>query len=57
MTDIKLTPAGPIVINSKGVIKLTDTSGQIQYKDDVVALCTCGTSNNGIFCDGSHKAV
>lgn len=53
ITEIELTPNGPIMIKSTCVIKHAD--GREEKREGKTFLCRCGASANKPYCDGSHK--
>jgi len=58
MTTIKIIEHGPalIISDTKDII-INESQGQTLYSDkDTIAICRCGLSKNGIYCDGSHKS-
>ncbi|MCY4254434.1 MAG: CDGSH iron-sulfur domain-containing protein [Flavobacteriaceae bacterium] len=46
-------PTGPIVV--QGPVYLTDHLGNELKHGTKFSLCSCGSSLNMPFCDGSHK--
>jgi CDGSH-type Zn-finger protein len=56
MVKVTIIKNGPALIESTS--ELIEISGtDIKPNDDVnkIALCRCGKSSNGVYCDGSHK--
>ena len=54
---IALREDGPMLIT--GPVKLTDHEGK-EFDlggKETIALCRCGATANGPFCDGAHKAA
>ena len=54
-TKISITGKGPNLVSAEN-LELVDSEGKaidIQGKK-TVALCACGKTGNGPFCDGSH---
>lgn len=43
---------GPIYL--RGEIEIANAGGTVTIRDERVALCRCGSSENKPFCDGSH---
>lgn len=50
MTKVTLIEGGPAVLQSESEITVDD-----KLMGNKVALCRCGKSANGSFCDGSHR--
>lgn len=51
---IVVCPAGPLLV--RGTVALLDTDGQpIPRRRATIALCRCGRTSIGPYCDGSHK--
>jgi CDGSH-type Zn-finger protein len=49
-------PDGPVVL--RGPFKLIDAGGaEVATHRRAVALCRCGRSRIGAFCDGTHRSV
>lgn len=55
MIEVNVIKNGPVVIKSTEGIKVTDEDGKITPCFSPVALCRCGKSKDGVYCDGSHK--
>lgn len=54
--EVRAYRDGPIVV--RGPFELRDRSGApIAVRRRTVALCRCGRSRLGVFCDGTHKLV
>jgi CDGSH-type Zn-finger protein len=53
--NIQVSKRGPYIV--KGSVKLIGTNGEEIIKDDMIALCRCGGSNNKPYCDGSHTNI
>lgn len=51
-TTIRLLPGGPLLID--GPFRVLGEDGEAVDHGTKVALCRCGRSGNGPFCDGSH---
>jgi CDGSH-type Zn-finger protein len=52
--EIRPTPNGPILIRGADVVR--DAAGNRHaVTRPVVALCVCGKSSRGPWCDGTHK--
>ncbi|MFA9239444.1 MAG: CDGSH iron-sulfur domain-containing protein [Candidatus Paceibacteria bacterium] len=49
-SKITIIKNGPAIIQSQENILINGES-----KGNTVAICRCGHSKNGIFCDGNHK--
>lgn len=49
---IKVMDGGPFVIS--GSVTLLAQDGSVLREGAKMALCRCGKSGNGAFCDGSH---
>ena len=48
-------PSGPYLV--RGAYRITDIDGnEIDLPRRTVALCRCGLTGSGLWCDGSHKA-
>ena len=54
-TTITFAPDGPVLI--RNLQTLVDGEGSPLPIGKSVALCRCGASQNGPFCDGSHGAA
>ncbi|MBM4000786.1 MAG: CDGSH iron-sulfur domain-containing protein [Planctomycetes bacterium] len=55
---IRVRDNGPLLI--EGSIRVEDGEGNpfpLDASKPQVALCRCGNSKNGPFCDGSHKTT
>ncbi len=52
---IKLREDGPLLVT--GPVTLTDHEGNAfdLAGKETIALCRCGATKNGPFCDGAHK--
>lgn len=50
---VEIMENGPILF--KGKLKITHSSGEIEFKDKTTAFCRCGASNNKPYCDGEHR--
>ena len=55
MIEVKLIKNGPILIKSEEGINVTDEEGKITPCFSPIAICNCGKSKDGNFCDGSHS--
>lgn len=53
MLKVQVTANGPYLIRSECLMLLSD--GNEEIKTGTVALCSCGSSQNKPYCDGSHK--
>ena len=52
---IRMRPNGPFLV--EGSVQLLDSSGNafpLNADKPTIALCRCGASENGPFCDGAH---
>lgn len=54
LLKIKVLPNGPLYVEGKFEITLTDGSTEVKEK---AALCRCGASGNKPYCDGSHAKI
>lgn len=54
MTNIKIIKNGPAIISS-GDYLITIDGKMPEILTNMVAICRCGKSSNGIYCDGSHS--
>lgn len=52
-TKISIIPNGPVMVQA--TCEITLANGEKVSKENRVALCRCGLSNNKPFCDGTHK--
>lgn len=50
--EVKVTNGGPYIVSGKVVIQ--DAQGNVIKEVDRCAMCACGKTGNGPFCDGSH---
>jgi CDGSH-type Zn-finger protein len=50
--EIKVVPNGPLICN--GPVTITDQNG-VETVRSKVSFCRCGATQNGPFCDGSHR--
>jgi len=58
MTEIILVKNGPLLVKTTEEmpnIKITKEDNEIVYLQKSAAICRCGKSSKGIFCDGTHK--
>ncbi len=53
--NIRITPNGPILINTD--CRIVNSDGTEEIKKGTTALCRCGASTNKPYCDGSHDKV
>lgn len=54
--EVRAYRDGPIIV--RGAFELRDRAGTpIPVRRRTVALCRCGSSRLGVFCDGTHKVV
>ena len=53
MADIKIIENGPAIIAAKYITTVL-SDGEKKSHEGVVALCRCGKSEDGIFCNGAH---
>lgn len=51
--NIRITPNGPIIVNTD--CRITHRDGSVEIKKGSTALCRCGASQNKPYCDGSHN--
>jgi CDGSH-type Zn-finger protein len=49
--EITIIENGPVIIQNKSDIATTVNGELISKK---IAICRCGKSENGVYCDGSH---
>ncbi|MCO6500890.1 MAG: CDGSH iron-sulfur domain-containing protein [Vicingus serpentipes] len=52
---VKINDKGPAVLSSESEIEIEFSNGRIEKTNTPVAICRCGKTGNGPFCDGSHK--
>ena len=53
---IVLVPGGPALV--RGAVSVTDDLGEAHDANrPVVAVCTCGLSQRGPWCDSTHKVA
>jgi CDGSH-type Zn-finger protein/uncharacterized Fe-S cluster protein YjdI len=50
--EATLSPNGPILLS--GPVEIFGSDGRIGFRGTRCALCRCGATQNGPFCDGSH---
>lgn len=53
-TEVRVVPAGPLILKGEVSIELPDGKTVEQAS---VAFCRCGASESKPFCDGAHKAA
>lgn len=53
IVNIRITPNGPIIVNTD--CRITHRDGSEEIKKGTTALCRCGASQNKPYCDGSHN--
>jgi hypothetical protein len=54
--DVRPCPRGPLLV--RGAEAVRDTDGRRHRVDrPVVAVCACGKSQRGPWCDGTHKVI
>jgi CDGSH-type Zn-finger protein len=54
--EVISSPDGPLLV--RGALQVTDQDGtSYLIQRPVVALCRCGTSTHGPWCDGMHKLL
>ncbi|NCI48838.1 hypothetical protein GWC95_02820 [Sediminibacterium roseum] len=53
--NIKITPNGPILVNTD--CRITHSDGTEEIKKGTTALCRCGASAKKPYCDGTHNAI
>ena len=52
---IQVTASGKVVVTNAKDIVLLDGEGNPIAKRNRFSLCNCGKTQDGPFCDGSHK--
>jgi len=52
---IQVTASGKVVVTNAKDIVLLDGEGNLIAKRNRFALCNCGKTQDGPFCDGAHK--
>ena len=55
MIEVKLMKDGPMLLKANEGINVVDEEGKITPCFSPIAICRCGKSLDGNFCDGSHK--
>ncbi len=55
ITNINVTPNGPLLINADCTITYSD--GRQEIRKGKTTLCRCGASSNKPYCDGSHNRI
>ena len=53
-TRVRVVPSGPVLISGPVRIEMPD-GGVVESDRFVVAICTCGRSNEYPLCDTSHR--
>ena len=56
--DLELRPcgAGPVLV--RGASEVTTADGTVhEVRRPVVAVCACGKTSRGAWCDGTHKVI
>ncbi len=54
-TIIETSKNGPLLVY--GNVSIKDAEGNITKKNNVTALCRCGSSSNKPYCDGTHRKI
>lgn len=57
MIEVKLMKDGPMLLKANEGINVVDEEGNITPCFSPIAICRCGKSKDGNFCDGSHKKL
>jgi uncharacterized Fe-S cluster protein YjdI len=52
---VEVSPNGPYLIKTE--CQIVHSDGREEIKNETVALCRCGGSNNKPYCDGTHRKV
>ncbi len=52
-TKVEVLANGPLMVH--GPVEVTHADGTTEVKSRNTAFCRCGKTDNGPFCDGSHK--
>jgi CDGSH-type Zn-finger protein len=53
---VELCPGGPLLV--RGARTVRDAQGEEhEVTRPVVAVCACGKTQRGPWCDGTHKAI
>lgn len=53
---VTILDKGPALISSEEGFELEHSDGRIEISNKPIAVCRCGKTGNGPFCDGSHKS-
>lgn len=54
--DVRRCPRGPLLVRGADVVR--DADGERHpVTRPVVAVCACGKSQRGPWCDGTHKVI
>lgn len=53
MAKIKIIENGPAIVEAP-VITISLPDGSEVERKDIAAICRCGNSKEGVFCDGTH---
>lgn len=54
--ELRICPGGPMLV--RGAATITTEDGRThEVRRPVVALCRCGLSGRGPYCDGTHKTL
>lgn len=56
VSEVEVIPDGPALIRGIDVIKTAD-GREHEVTRPVVAVCLCGRTQRGPWCDGTHKAI
>lgn len=57
MTEIKVLPGGPYVIDSEDLVVIGGDGVARPMVDRPIALCRCGATSSEPLCDGTHTKI
>ncbi|MHC4958280.1 MAG: CDGSH iron-sulfur domain-containing protein [Planctomycetota bacterium] len=52
--EMQVRDNGPLLVKGENIV-LKDAEGNEYAPGDTFAICRCGKTGNGPFCDGAHK--
>ena len=53
---VRPCPGGPVLVRGAASVVGTDGESQVARRP-VVAVCACGKTSRGAWCDGTHKVI
>jgi len=54
-TKVEVLKNGPLLVH--GTLRVKDSEGREEVKNETTAFCRCGASSNKPYCDGTHVKV